>query len=329
MNLITPNLSTKPWLPSALQWHSWGMVLLLIAACIAGHFGLGTQSPILAYSMLAIGTVFIGFPHGAFDHWVAARRWASQLGRQWWLLFLAAYLGLTALVLLGWAFAPAVTLSIFLVMSVVHFGLGDVEDGLAPPSVPYSVAVFVRGGTPILLPLSVYPEYTTSLLASLTTLPAATLEPAIRTLAPPLCIPWLLGLGWFLIASLRVSEKDPKAVSLWRVQTLELLLQAGAFIWLPPLLALALYFCFGHSVRHVLRLGAWHAPLAKQQACRWLLRTLAPAAVLCAIGLGVLWWLYGRGGEALPVFSIVVRLIAALTLPHMVVCLWLSHRPQR
>ena len=88
------------------------------------------------------------------------------------------------------------------------------------------------------------------------------------------------------------------------------------------------YFCFGHSVRHVLRLGAWHAPFAKQQACRWLLHTLAPVAVLGALGLGVLWWLYGRNDGALAVFDVVVRLIAALTLPHMVVCLWLSHRSQ-
>ncbi len=327
MNLTTPNPSLKPWLPSALQWHSWSMVLLLVAACIASRFGLGTQS-LTVYCVLAIGTVLIGFPHGAFDHWVAARRLLPQLGPQWWLLFLVGYLGLTALVLLGWVYAPAVTLIVFLMMCVSHFGLGDVEDGLAPPSLPYSVAVFVRGGMPVLLPLSIYPEYTTSLLASLAALPVATLAPVIRTLAPPLCLLWFFGLCWFVIASLRLSDDHAKAAPLWRIQSLELLMQAGAFILLPPLLALALYFCFGHSVRHVLRLGAWHAPFAKQQACHWLLRTLAPTAVLCALGLGVLWWLYGRSGGALAVFVVGARLIAALTLPHMVVCLWLSRQAQ-
>ncbi len=327
MNLMTPNASLKPWLPSALQWHSWSMVLLLVAACIASYFGLSPQS-LTVYSVLAIGTVFIGFPHGAFDHWVAARRWMPRLGRQWWLLFLLGYLGLTAFVLCGWVYVPVVTLSVFLAMSVLHFGLGDVEDGLAPPFVPHSVAVFVRGGMPILLPLSIYPEATTPLLASLAGLPVATLAPVIHTLAPLLCIPWLFGLCWFVIASLRSAHDQAKTLPLWRVQSLELLMQVSAFILLPPLLALTLYFCFGHSVRHVLRLGAWHAPFAKQQACRWLLRTLVPVAVLSALGLGVLWWLYGRHDGALAVFGVVTRLIAALTLPHMVVCLWLSHRSQ-
>ncbi|UAW64460.1 hypothetical protein KMZ15_01875 [Mycoavidus sp. HKI] len=69
--------------------------------------------------MLAIGTVFIGFPHGAFDHWVATHRWMPRLGRQWWLLFLLGYLGLTALVLFGWVYVPAVTLSVFFAMIVV------------------------------------------------------------------------------------------------------------------------------------------------------------------------------------------------------------------
>jgi Brp/Blh family beta-carotene 15,15'-monooxygenase len=91
---------------------------------------------------------------------------------------------------------------------------------------------------------------------------------------------------------------------------------------LPPLLAFALYFTFGHSIRHLLRLGAWHDDRHFPAALRWTMRTLVPASLVCAMGIAGLFCLHWRASSDLlvPVF----RVIAALTLPHMIVTSWLD-----
>ena len=127
---------------------------------------------------------------------------------------------------------------------------------------------------------------------------------------------WGAAFAWSLLAAYR--ERRPVA---------ERMAMAAAFAALPPLLAFALYFTAGHSVRHVLRLGAWHDPHRPGPALRWLAATLVPAAAVSAAALAALSWAMEDAGVALltPVF----RTIAALTLPHMLVTSWLVVSAER
>lgn len=97
---------------------------------------------------------------------------------------------------------------------------------------------------------------------------------------------------------------------------------ALGFLDLSPLLAFALYFTLGHSVRHVLRLGAWHDDRDFGAAFRRVMRTLVPAGIVCAVGVAGLSAL----GSPITIGLLVpiLRVIAALTLPHMIVTTWLS-----
>ena len=75
-------------------------------------------------SIIALCLVsFIGVPHGSFDGAVAA-----LLGFQTkkkFLLFIIGYIFISAGVIVFWIFFPLVSLALFLVMSIVHFGLCD------------------------------------------------------------------------------------------------------------------------------------------------------------------------------------------------------------
>jgi Brp/Blh family beta-carotene 15,15'-monooxygenase len=299
----------RRWLDRALRAQS-----LTAAAVIAGFCTLAIGGvrfgPDMQLGILLTGIVLIGFPHGAFDHLVARPILSRSLGQWWRLIFLAVYLGLAAAVWLAWMVAPAVTLIGFLVASALHFGLGDIEDGLAPVSVPRSLAVLTYGTLPLLLPIVLHPADTAPILAAL-----GGIEPQVvlRIIAGGtwLVAIWLALFVWLCIAG-------------WREQRgiVESIVAALGFLVLSPLLAFALYFTLWHSVRHVLRLGAWHDDRDFRAAFRWVMRTLVPAGIVCAVGVAGLSALGEPTiiGLLVPVF----RVIAALTLPHMIVTTWLS-----
>ena len=282
--------------------------LLMAGFCVlalAGiRFGIGAQ-----VGVLLAGIVLVGFPHGAFDHLVARPLLRPRLGRAWWVPFGLGYLGLAGLVWLAWMTAPALTLTGFLAASVLHFGLGDVEDGLAPRRVPMAVSVLTYGALPVLLPAALHPADAAPVLAALAETPVAVMQDALGTAA------WLLPAWWIAFALVVLAAlREGRGV-------MERLAMAAGFVLLPPLLAFGVYFGAGHAVRHVLRLGAWHGG-PPRAAARWLALTMIPAAAICAAGIGGL-ALLGQD-TASDVLAPMFRIIAALTLPHMVVTAWLD-----
>ncbi len=298
----------RRWLGPALRVQSWVATALMAGFCLAAlvgvPFGLGVQ-----VGVLLAGIVVVGFPHGAFDHLVARPR-LERLGRGWWVPFGVGYLGLAGLVWLAWMAAPGLTLAGFLAASVLHFGLGDVEDGLAPAGVPRVVTVLAYGGLPLLLPMALHPGAAAPVLAALAEVPVSTMQ-GVLSGTVWLLPPWIAAFVWTLLE----ARRERRGIA-------ERLATAAGFALLPPLLAFGLYFGAGHSVRHVLRLGAWHDARNQAAAARWLARVMLPAGLACAAGLGAL-ALLGQdvtAGVLAPLF----RVIAALTLPHMVVTAWLE-----
>lgn len=283
------------WLGPALRLHGWLAAGVVALACLAAPAP--PSLPVQAVLLLA-GVVLVGMPHGAFDHQVAGRVLRPRLGRAWWAPFLAGYLALAGLVWLGWLLAPATTLGLFLAVSVLHFGLGDAGT---------PAGVVARGGLPILLPVALHPAAAAPVLAALAGVAPAAMAVALAD-ARWLLLPW--GAAFLLWA--RTAS--------WRERA-ETAAVGAAFVLLPPLLAFALYFCLCHSVRHLLRLGAMLAPGSIRAAWREVLRVGLPAALLCAGGAAAL---AAHGTEAAlpPLF----RLLAALTLPHMAVTVWLEER---
>lgn len=297
------------WLKPALRAQTRGAALLLAAFCAAAamgvRFGMAAQ-----LAVLLGGMVLVGVPHGAFDHLVARPVLSPRLGPVWWVPFGAGYFGLVALVGLAWWVAPAWTLAGFLAGSIIHFGLGDVEDGLAPRAVPRWAAVVLYGATPVLLPIALHPDLAAPVLAGLADVSVPAMVAALHPVAW-LLPAWAVAFGWVLWA----AHREGLGVG-------ERLLTAAAFIVLPPLLAFGLYFTAGHAMRHVLRLGAWYAPTDGRRAARWLLRTIVPwAAGTALVGVALAW-----RGEDLTAAVLVpaFRAIAALTLPHMIVTAWLG-----
>lgn len=301
----------RPWLGRALHLQSGASVVVVgcfsLAALMGVEFGLGLQA-----AVLLVGLVLIGVPHGAFDYFVARPVLEARLGSAWSVIFVTVYLGLAGVVWLGWMWVPQVTLALFLAATVLHFGLGDTEDGLAPAGVPPLIVVLTYGLLPVLLAISLHADAAAPVLAAMAGMSVDSLTPVLvdtRWLLPL----WVLAFIW--VTRARLGEHCGVA---------ERLTTVAGFVLLPPLLAFGLYFSVGHSVRHVLRLGAWHAPYDGAMARRWLGRVIVPAGMICAAGLGGMALVDADviTGLIAPAF----RMIAALTLPHMIVTAWLNHQ---
>ena len=301
----TPSPLARYRISAAIHVATAGMTAFCALAVLRFRFDFGLQ-----LAVLLAGIVLVRFPHSAFDHLVARPLLLSRLGRFWWLLFLLGYLGLAGVVWLGLMIMPATTLALFLAGSALHFGLGDTEDGLLPGRVPRWLGIVTYGALPILLPIALHPADAAPVLAAMAGFDLPVMLHVLAG-APWLLPAWVLAYGWIIL----VAWRDGQRVS-------ERLATAAGFALLPPVLAFGMYFSLGHSVRHVLRLGAWPAAEQPNVAARWAATVMVPAGAICAAGFFGLTWLDDAvtTGLLAPAF----RIIAALTLPHMIVTSWLK-----
>ena len=259
-----------------------GLVLLDIASVVALLF-----------------VVLIGLPHGAFDgaianHLGAGRSFAASAK------FIASYCAAAGLVITIWIIFPAVTLALFLIISMIHFGRGDVSAKSGPV---FMIQVLLHGGLPIFGIIyfqqsSVIPLFDalTNGASDLAILMSKIMVPFLGLMAG------LYGLMAFRDASLRVRFA-------------EFILLAMAFAILPPLVSFALYFCIIHTGRHMSRI--WHV-LASTSSPRGLYRQAAGFTLISWLvgGAAFLWLETGNLDAAL--LQVVFIGLAALTVPHMI-----------
>lgn len=274
----------------------------LVILVLAGSALLPMPAPWLA---ALVAVIVLGIPHGALDGEIARDVLRPQLGRGWFLAFAVPYLALAAAVLLAWRIAPATTLAVFLAASVWHFGAEDSAGGPAIESL-------ARGGLPIAVPVLVHPQAT-----------AAIFETVIGRSLAGAWTWWMLGgCLWLATAGFWAISRGRSALPVDLLRTGLLL---GSFVVLPPLTAFALYFVSVHAPAHTRALVANRGRASRVVDARSaLVRSLPLTVVTLAIG-AALWRLY-PGTVPDRLLSLTIQGLAALTLPHILLDLWLSRR---
>jgi len=259
-----------------------GLVLLDIASVVALLF-----------------VVLIGLPHGAFDgaianHLGAGRSFGAAAK------FIASYCSAAGLVITIWIMFPAVTLALFLIISMIHFGRGDASAKSGPV---FMTQVLLHGGLPIFGIIYFQQSSVIPLFDALTN-GASDLAILISKIMVPLLglMAGLYGLMAFRDASLRARFA-------------EFILLAVVIAILPPLVSFALYFCIIHTGRHMRRI--WHV-LASTSSSKGLYRQAAGFTLASWLvgGAAFLWLETGDLDAAL--LQVVFIGLAALTVPHMI-----------
>ena len=276
------------------------IALLCTALSLAGPIPLGYQ-----LVLLGLGLASIGMPHGAMDHRVAEvciRPRLGARGAQCRWFFGVGYLGLSAIVLLGWATLPLFTLVAFFLYSAVHFGMGD--DG----HTPLAAAVF-RGAVPIVLPLAIRPVESGGLLSSVAGR-AVDLLPLQGALvaAALVCV---------IVTLVHAILYNP-----WRQAALvacELLLLVVANYVAPPLIAFGLYFVLLHASRHMIDLADWLSPGDVRSGLMRVGRECWPLTLITLAAMSVALVFIQRDSIEAGVVRVLFVTVSALTVPHMIV----------
>ncbi len=254
--------------------------------------------------LLIVASLGVGMFHGATDI-ILPRHAKDCQGRSLnWFVFLAAYLGLFGLVLAVWVLAPFITTVVFLLLTAWHWGTGDVWH-LQLSGTGHAVYGLGRG----LIIIGSALGFGDAVSAEVISLMMQQDTPVAWCSSTGYA---LLGLGLLSQAIFLPRVAPPNR---WR-QIGEILSILLLFSLLPVLIAMTAYFAGIHSLRHLHRLDG----LFKSDY-------FDLALVILATGLPVisfLIWLASAGWTlGVPELVMLLRLIAALTLPHaaLIFCL--------
>ena len=246
-------------------------------------------------ALLAI--VLLGVPHGSFDAAIA-RRSGWQINNPFsWVEFHIVYLLLAIAVTILWWWFPLVSLSIFLLLSGLHFGASDIVDS-GSDWLPW----VAHGG---LVAVAIPNFHTQEVLQLFSFLTSAEAAQQLLNALSVIFVLWVISCISYCIFSYHHKP--------YRKPLLNLVALIVIVILLPPLVSFALYFCFWHSRGHVVRLWNSLPANARYGAIR---EALIYTLLAWGAGLALFFYLSGNATEIL--FRLTFIGLAALTLPHMI-----------
>ncbi len=220
-----------------------------------------------------VSFVFFGMPHGAMD-WVVNNRLRRIDGRATGLRGFGWYLSLMAAVGMVLVMAPIVAVVAFFVLTVVHWGRGDLEatGGDAPHRIDRAAAIAGRGLLILGTAFAFDPDASWrpfSLLVFGEASGTASIEIA-RTLGLVAFVVGLLSTCFWIVR--RWSSSDRTGASL---DTIESILVVAAIALTDPLFGIGMYFLGTHSFRHSVRLAATPSVISADPRTTSLARRLA------------------------------------------------------
>lgn len=272
----------------------WTAIAMLLAVRFLG-VDLGGQLSTLAATAIFL---FGGLPHGVYDISLLAR--VSGGNRRRLAGITAIYIAIVVIMVLAWRLRPDATLIFFLIAAAYHFGedWDRIDDALLRVICGASVAA---------APALAHPGQVAAIFADMT---------GGRGGAD-------VATGLFLIAPMVLVVTGVCCLIVWqrgdRRAAISMAGALAALLLFPPVIGFALYFVCLHSPRHLA-----HAQLTLADlSWRW----RAATALALPVAAAVIWILTTRitGGAITPdVTAQAFQLLAALTIPHLLVSSWLE-----
>lgn len=271
----------------------WALPTLTAVLILSDRFWLGMDS-IQLTMVAAVAIVVAGIPHGTLDAEIAAAHFcqSNAAGKS---KIIAAYIACASMMVLLWVLLPEFALISFLVISVVHFSR-DWRGGVDP-----FLAMMV-GWALVALPALSHPQGVAAIFETLT---GNHNGAVIAALLACTSVPAVLGSLVFVYWAYSQDDRQSAA---------EVVACIIASLFLPPLIAFAVFFCGLHSPRH------FADALRETGAISTPKKAMIIIAVFgLSIGLGALFFI-SEGG--IPISAGIIRtafvLISALTVPHFI-----------
>lgn len=292
---VTPvGITSTGWFPlpsGRLAFGRASHLALSLAALVLAAAGAVLDSPAITIATCATILVF-GLPHGAFD--LALIKQAHRNERM--TAVVALYLFCAAAMFSLWQTAPAASLVIFFVLSIIHFA----EDwtGRLPPFLAHGTATAL-----LTAPALLHQDSIAALFTLLVGDAAAEIFAAVA----------------ILIAPVSLATAAVSTAALWldghRGHATATAVALSSMIVLPPIIGFALFFCLMHSPAQFS--AAQHA-LDWGRARQWM-PSIAP---LTGAALGIAAFVFttlGTGTVSEAMIGTAFITLSILTLPHLIV----------
>ncbi|WP_076430089.1 Brp/Blh family beta-carotene 15,15'-dioxygenase [Haladaptatus litoreus] len=294
---------------------------------------LGVSIPVRwQYAPLVVSILLFGLPHGAIDHLTIPRARTHSVTTRSLATVGLLYLVLGGAFVAAWFVAPVASFVAFILLTWFHWGQGDlyVLYEMTPKtrlsSVHRILLVVVHGGLPMLVPLLAFPR----IYRRVASLLVGTFRPGgvadIEWLFQPE-MRLLLGVGFFLLVLATLALDWRRSRSLWRIDAVETTLLTVYFAAVPPILAIGVYFCVWHSLRHIARVVCLDDASVRELAegnlkspLRRFVHDATPLTVGALVLLAGLAVVVPSSPATTPeAVGLYLVFLAALTLPHVVV----------
>ena len=324
-----------------LKPRSAFLLYLVPLAVLAGFTFLelmfpGTSAAARGWPFL-ISVLVLGMPHGAIDFFLNSAESKTRTPRGQVSAFGGYLIALLLSLVLAVTF-PQLSLTLFLLLSVMHFGLADARDigrFEACPSSRFITALSAAARGVLLLSLPFFWSPVESLgvvravLRILGDSGFVADAPAVATLAATFMSGAIAACAVVVFARLRSRSMGAAAMDV-----MEVVVIVAAFATLHPLFAMGLYLLTWHSWRHMLAVWPFLArvnsdgnhPSWSKLFVRLHIASLPLLLPTLTIFLTLAWWrldttsVYGLAAVAIAIFAVV-------TLPHHLFVERLMYKP--
>ena len=187
--------------------------------------------------------LILGISHGALDN-IKGTRLLKLFGYKHIIYFYLAYIFISLLIIIFWLIFPNTVLSLFLVIASYHFGKEDTVFSFKRKFFISECLFFLKGSAVIIAPLLLKRDETNEIFRVLNFNFFEVQFFSDEFLIALLCLS--------LLSSFYISKKEN--INLKSVMIVDFLSLIILNLFLSPILAFTLYFCFLHSIRHSISL---------------------------------------------------------------------------
>jgi Brp/Blh family beta-carotene 15,15'-monooxygenase len=262
--------------------------------------------------------LILGISHGALDN-IKGKKLFNLYGYKSPFSFYLVYIIISLFIIIFWLVLPNTVLSLFLIVAAYHFGKEDTVFSFKRKFLITECLYFLKGSAVIFAPLLFQKDKTIEIFKILN---FNVFESQVFTdqfLITFLCLSFL--------SSLIISNKknfDLKALMIMDFFSLIIL-----NLFLTPILAFTLYFCFLHSIRHSITLIFELDKSFKSGLRKFTTKAIPLTFVTGVIFLIAVYFLnnFYRLDEA--IYKVIFIGLASLTFPHILLEYLLENNEKR
>ena len=267
-----------------------------------------TVSPLICLLLI----LSIGISHGSLDN-LKGEKLFKIFGINNLLIFYISYILIAILVIVSWIIMPSISLIIFLIVASYHFGKEDTQFLVVEKSYLNQLLFFIKGTLIVLAPIYFHFDETVNIF-KLLLVDNENFYKFLNFLETNKIL--LFGIILSTLANIILFTKN------FEIKKFAIFLDYFSILilnyYFSPLLAFTMYFCFLHSIRHIITLILELEKNDLNLGFKMFVKKALPLTILTVcLSLIVLYFINNTYTFDSSVLKIIFIGLASLTFPHI------------